>query len=281
MKHLDLFTGIGGFKLAAEWSGFETIGFAEVAEYPSAELARLWPDIPNFGDVSLICPDEQEACDKQATYISASDIVGKHGDIDLLTAGVPCQPASHAGLQLGSADERWLWPHVLRILGVLRPPFAIFENPPGIKTVENGHAFKHIQNQLAQFGYDYWWETVPATAVGAGHVRKRVFLIAYSHSARLERYPEHVIPEKGWAESRRPSPSAYIPSRKTSNGETWYHESPVPIVVDGISPHSLKAEFTAIGNSIVPQVAYCFIQPIADLIQFNKEHDNDNSTKEG
>jgi DNA (cytosine-5)-methyltransferase 1 len=251
--------------MAADWAGFESVGFAEVAEYQSSELARLWPEIKNYGDVTKICTGSTE----DGCY-PADEIREEHGDITLLTAGVPCQPASHAGDQRGSDDPRWLWPHALRILRELRPPFAIFENPVGIRTVEEGEGFLGIQTQLALLGYDCWWETIPATAIGAGHVRKRVWITAYSRSAGLERWSELRVPEEGWTDARRPSTDEIIPSRKTSNGETWYRESPVPVVVDGVSSSALVNEFTAVGNAIVPQVAYCLLQPIADFVRYQQ-----------
>lgn len=256
--------------MAANWAGFETVGFAEIAPYQSELLAKRWPDIPNYGNVKLLCPDEQtELTDKDVT---ADAILRQHGRIDLLTAGVPCQPASQAGKRLGTNDERWLWPDALRVLRQLRPQFAVFENPKGIKTVEDGQSFREIQAELASSGYDYWWDSIPATAVGGGHVRERVWLVAYSHSAGLEGHSGLGVPPEGWSDKRRPSADADLSPRKTSNRETWYRESPVCPVVDGVSASSFRSEFEAIGNAIVPQVAYCLLKPIADLIVFREQN---------
>lgn len=80
MIHLDLFTGIGGFHLAAEWAGFETVGFSEVDDYCCALLAEKWPNIQNYGDVR-----------------NTGAFEPLQGRITVLSAGVPCQPASLAG----------------------------------------------------------------------------------------------------------------------------------------------------------------------------------------
>lgn len=259
--------------MAADWAGFETAGFAEIGDYPASVLADLWPEIPNYGNVNYICPDEKTLTkEEKKISVRASDIVARHGDIDLLTAGVPCQPASQAGNRRGSADERWLWPDALRILGALRPPFAVFENPPGIKTVEEGTCYQEIQASLAELGYEYWWDVIPAAAVGSGHQRKRVWLTAYSHSSGLERYSGIGVPPAGWKNKGRPSADADLSFRKTSTRETWYRKSPVPVVVDGVSSSTFKDEFTAAGNAIVPQVAYNLLQPIADIIKYRTEN---------
>src|SRR5258705_12925063 len=114
MTHLDLCTGIGGFHLAADWAGFETVGFSEVEPYCCELLAEKWPEIKNYGD------------------LRTADFGEFTGRITVLSAGVPCQPASLAGKRGGAGDERWLWPAVLDVVGWVQPDWCIFENPDGI-----------------------------------------------------------------------------------------------------------------------------------------------------
>lgn len=181
--HLDLFTGIGGFSLAAEAAGFRTIAHAEPDPDASLVLAHHWPHVPNLRDVRTI---------------------GLHsalGPVDLLTGGVPCQPASLLGKRLGSADDRWLWPDTLRIVRELRPRFAVFENPPALLSLESGCAFAGILGGLAACGYDVLWGILPAAAVGAGHLRERLCLIA----ADTHR--------SGWAEGRQGRSAGHRPQQ--------------------------------------------------------------------
>ena len=177
MKHLDLFSGIGGMALAARWAGFTTVAFAEVEEYPSRELARHWPGVPNLGDVTALCQNVH-------SIRTLNELIGP---VDLLTGGVPCQPASLAGKRRGTADARWLWPDALRILGAVRPRFGLFENPAALLDLESGRAFSGILGGLAGLGYDAWWDCIPAGAVCAGHRRNRLWLVvADTHCTGLE-----------------------------------------------------------------------------------------------
>lgn len=196
-RHLDLFSGIGGFALAAQWAGFHTVGFSEIDPYASAVLRKHWPDVPNFGDIRKL----------DATRIRA----------DLITGGVPCQPASCAGKRRGSADDRWLWDEAVRITAEVGPAWAVFENPPGIVSVELGrYAFglesvhraiaiclefggdswaeiigerelglHHVSEALSAIGYTVQPIIVPAVGVDARHERARVWIVANSHGERL------------------------------------------------------------------------------------------------
>src|SRR5271165_4073414 len=91
IKHLDLCTGIGGFHIAAEWAGFETIGFSEIEPYCCKLLGEKWPGIKNYGDIR-----------------NAESFRELRGRVDVLSAGVPCQPSSLAGKRRGASDDRWL-----------------------------------------------------------------------------------------------------------------------------------------------------------------------------
>ena len=163
--HLDLCSGIGGFHLAAEWAGFQTIGFSEVESYCCKLLAGKWPGIKNYGD------------------LRRADFSGLRGRIDVLSAGVRGQPASLAGKRIGKDDDRWLWDAVLDVVGRVQPAWCIFENPPGILTLDE---FGGVLLRLAEIGYEVRMFSVPANAVGAKHRRQRVFIVAHSASQGWE-----------------------------------------------------------------------------------------------
>ncbi len=192
--HLDLFSGIGGFALAAKWAGFETVAFCEIDPYCREVTQAHWPGVEHYQDVTKLCRRiydceyEEETgeanCPRcnaefgECECIGTDQFTDTHGYPDLITGGVPCQPASLIGKRGGTDDERWLWPDTIRIMRELQPRFGVFENPPAILTLEGGRAWNGILSGLVEIGYDLWWELLPAYAVGAGHRRERVILVA-------------------------------------------------------------------------------------------------------
>jgi len=164
MKHVDLFTGIGGFTLAAEWCGLETVSFCESDERCQAFLRKAWRGIPIHPDVGTF---------DGSPYRGAF----------LLTGGVPCQPASRAGKQKGASDDRWLWPEAIRVLSDVRPTWTLFENPPGIGDV----GLAGILAEMESLGYQVRVFGVPACAVGAPHRRERYWIVAHRGGTASER----------------------------------------------------------------------------------------------
>lgn len=158
LTHLDLFAGIGGFSLAASWTGaIETIGFVEIDKFCQKVLAKNFPRVP------LLAED-------------IHDFDAKHlrGTVDIVTGGFPCQPYSFAGLRRGNEDDRALWPQMLRVIAECRPCWCIAENVPGIIDL----ALDDVLASLETKGYETRTVVFPACAVGAFHVRQRVFIIA-------------------------------------------------------------------------------------------------------
>jgi DNA (cytosine-5)-methyltransferase 1 len=166
MTHLSLFTGIGGIDLAAEWAGFETVAMVERDKFCQQVLAKRFPNVPIYDDVTTFDGYKYEK------------------EIDLLSAGFPCQPHSLAGKRKASGDERDLWGEVVRILGETKPRFFLGENVPGLLTSESGRFFGRILNDLESLGYCVGWATYGAKDIGAVHRRNRVFIIAYSNVLR-------------------------------------------------------------------------------------------------
>lgn len=272
LTHLDLFSGIGGFSIAAEWAGFRTVAFSEIDPEASLVLREWWPLVPNLGNVAGI----------HATV----------GRIDLLTGGVPCQPASLLGKRLGSADERWLWPEALRIVRELRPGFAVFENPPAILGLEDGRAFSGILGGLAALRYDVLWGIVPAAAIGAGHLRERVFIVASdaddinrrsgpgtlereethheasanANHAGLQGYARDGEGTQRWHEPDRPTAPRDL--RGTVRGGDWWHEAHtgIPVLAHGIPARLAQAACRCAGNAVVPQAAYPILKAIHGIL---------------
>ena len=157
--HLDLFSGIGGFALAAQAAGFETIGFAEIDNYASAILKRHWPNVRNYGDVRTV---PAIRC-------------------DLITGGFPCQPFSVAGKQRGTSDDRYLWPAMLDVIKKCKPAWVLGENVAGLVNMELDRCFSDLEN----LGYEVQPLIIPACATDARHRRDRVWIIGYAKHSGL------------------------------------------------------------------------------------------------
>lgn len=164
MKHLDLFSGIGGFALAAKWSGIETVAFCEIEEFPTKVLNKNFPSIPVHKDIF---------------NLNGEDYAG----IDIITGGFPCQPFSVAGNQGGEEDNRHLWPQMLRIITQARPAWVVAENVAGIIPM----ALDTVQADLENKGYSTRSVIIPACSKNAPHRRDRVWIIANNRGERGER----------------------------------------------------------------------------------------------
>ena len=175
ITHLDLFSGIGGFSLGFAPLGIHTLAFVEPHPDKKLVLAEWFPGVPNLNDVTKLCP----RCNKWfgvCECIGTDQFGDEYGYPDIVTGGVPCQPASALGQMRGALDERWLWPEAIRILRERHPRLAVFENPPSLLVLDDGRAAIRIFGEIAALGYDLWWDVIPAAALGAGHLRERLIL---------------------------------------------------------------------------------------------------------
>lgn len=276
---LDLYSGIGGFALATEWAGGKTTAFCEISSYQQSVLRARFPEVQVYDDVTKLCrriydcdpvDDGSETvwcprCEAEfgeCACIGTDQYLDTHGRPDVITAGVPCQPASLVGKRRGTSDARWLWPDTLRIVGELEPKYVICENPRALLSLEGGSAFRGILAGFAALGYDVQWYDVPAAALGAGHRRERLWLVAsHADCPRLEGYAGHGE-TVGEEETHRYPAACNIRQREISS-PLWYHQSCILPVVDGLSARLVKDQLTAVGNSLVPQVAYVWLSAIA------------------
>ena len=153
--HLDLFSGIGGFALAARWNNIQTIGFVENENYPRRILGKQFPGIPIHSDIH----------DFDATPFRG---------VSLITGGFPCQPFSVSGKQRGKKDDRYLWKEMLRVIVEAQPTWVLAENVAGLINMALDEVLLDLEAQ------DYATATVilPACAKNALHRRDRVWIIA-------------------------------------------------------------------------------------------------------
>jgi DNA (cytosine-5)-methyltransferase 1 len=260
----SLFAGIGGFDLGLERAGLECRWQVEIDAYASSVLAKHWPGVTRWGDVRTFP-------------------VGDLSDwaVDVICAGVPCQPISQAGKRKGTSDERWMWGECLRVVADLCPRFFVAENPVNILNDDRGRTFSGIVRAVASLGYVCEWHVIRASDVGARHRRARVWIVAYSDQLRREggdaskalqgvEETRHQPAGSGQSRSRRRHSVAAATrfgdclrrERQAASGLPglpgaarvyWASEPSVGRVAHGV-PNRVD-RLRCLGNAVVPQVA--------------------------
>lgn len=221
MNVLDLFSGIGGFSLGLHLAGFNTVAFCETEPYCRAVLNKHWPDIPCHPDILGLDGEQYR------------------GTVDLVCGGFPCQPFSVAGDRRGEADDRALWPEMLRIIGECQPSWVIGENVTGFI----GMGLDSCMSDLEGIGYRGRAFVIPACAVGASHQRDRVWVVANSNSAH----------------SKRDKRSQRGEQERTNDSQPfrWEAFNGIHRMDDGL-PKRVDRHWAkrvhALGNAVVPQI---------------------------
>jgi DNA (cytosine-5)-methyltransferase 1 len=164
LVHASLFSGIGGFDLAAEWMGWDNLFHCEWNPFGQRVLKHHFPNSISYND------------------ITKTDFTIHEGAVDILTGGFPCQPYSSAGKRLGKEDERHLWPHMLRTIQEVKPRWVVGENVRGLTNWNGGLVFNEVQVELENEGYEVQPYLLPAAGVNATHRRDRIWFIAYSNN---------------------------------------------------------------------------------------------------
>lgn len=166
MKHLDLFSGIGGFALGLQKVGFETVAFCDIEKYCQHLLKQKWNGIKIYSDVREITKEKFKADGIESP--------------EIITGGFPCQPFSVAGSRKGTDDNRHLWPEMFRIIKEFKPRWIIGENVRGIVSIQDGLVFETVCTDLESEGYEVQTFNIPAVGVGAPHKRERIWIVANS-----------------------------------------------------------------------------------------------------
>src|SRR4030042_505579 len=193
MKFISLFAGIGGFDLGLERAGMQCVGQVERNPCCQRVLAHHWPEVKRIGDIRNVNGTE-------------------FGAVDLVCGGFPCQPFSHAGKRKGKADDRYLWPEMLRVIQAYRPAWVLGENVAGIVSM----ALDTVLSDLEAQGYQCEAFIIPACAVDAKHERKRVWIVGHSESGENNRRePGVVAKEEGCRQG--------FNNATYSSGETMAH----------------------------------------------------------
>lgn len=263
MTHGSLFSGIGGFDLAAEWMGWENVFHCEWNEFGRNILNYYWPEAISYED------------------IKQTDFNTHRGRIDVLTGGFPCQPYSNAGSRKGKEDERHLWPEMLRAIDEIKPRWIVGENVSGITSWNGGMVFEDIQAELESKGYEVQPILLPAISVGADHLRERVWFIANSSSVGRDYVKsnkgsiskEIVNSERSWEKTKWWDQEADVLDqscntflrfeRRHGQPAVFSVDDGLPFDLDGITIQEwVKESLKAAGNAVVPQLVYQIFKTI-------------------
>ena len=254
MRHGSLFSGIGGFDLAAEWMGWENVFHCEWNEFGQKVLKHYWPNAESFDD------------------ITKTDFTKYHGTIDIISGGFPCQPFSLAGQRKGTEDERYLWGEMLRAIQEIKPEWVVAENVLGITNIDGGLVFNQVCVDLENEGYEVQSFVISASSKNAPHKRERVWFIAHTNNTRgHSRFRE--IQEPNGEIPKRNNDAKFGHTNAHDNWDQFPTQPPfcggddgLPTKLDGITFSKWRGEsIKGYGNAIVPQIAHQLFQIIETL----------------
>jgi len=284
LKHLDLFSGIGGFSLGLEATGgFETKAFCDIEKYPRQVLQKHWPHVKQYEDI------------KELNYerLKADGI----DSIDIITGGYPCQPFSIAGRQKGEQDSRHLWPEYFRLVKELRPTWVIGENVSGHIKLGLDTVIEDLESE----DYAVRPFSISASSIGANHQRERIWILAHSRRSQWPRAEQRGENEnetrkenanqferssstsevdvantnderlqRQW-QSRNQFTPRFNSSRESSEegqrtvGQGWWESEPnMGRVAHGVPKRVDRLK--SLGNSLVPQIPYYIGKTILEVM---------------
>tara|TARA_X000001388_G_scaffold42171_2_gene29671 strand:- start:795 stop:1643 length:849 start_codon:yes stop_codon:yes gene_type:complete len=265
LKHLDLFSGIGGFSLGLETTGgFETVAFCDYDSYCQKVLRKHWPWVTIYDDI------------KELNYEKLKS--NGHTKIDIITGGYPCQPFSIAGRQQGEKDPRHVWPEMFRLIQELRPTWVIGENVSGHVKLGLDTVLENLESE----GYSARTFSISASSIGANHQRERIWTVANSgcswgSRSKFQGKNENEVRKENANQFERSSSSSqsdvvYSDSERLEKWESigenfsqeyqtligadwWSTEPNVGRVANGVPKRVDRLK--SLGNSLVPHIPYC------------------------
>ena len=249
MKHGSLFSGIGGFDLAAQWAGWENIFHCEIEEDKRETLKRNFKNTKSFTDIKNF---------NSKKY---------NGTIDIISGGFPCQDISIAnqssktkGAQGIKGERSGLWKEYSRIIREIEPGIIVFENSPMLLS----RGFEVVLCDLHELGFDVEWRLFYASQFGFPHLRSRLYGVAYSRGKRWK----NIIKKGGILQKILPKQSPRqipisIPLERFNSKSSYENVR----MDDGFPKELDKRLIHGFGNAIVPQVAFQIFKVINQLEQ--------------
>ena len=206
LNHLDLFSGIGGFSLGLEATGyFETVAFCDFDPYCQKVLRKHWPWVTIYDDVKELNSEKLSA--------------NGHTKIDIITGGYPCQPFSIAGRKKGEQDPRHVWPEMFRLVKELRPTWVIGENVSGHIKLGLDTVLENLESE----GYSARTFSISASSVGANHQRERIWIVGNAtgngwNESKSNKTPESVIGQSKEGGMLKPEGASNVENSRRSSG---------------------------------------------------------------
>ena len=261
LKVFDVCSGIGGFSLGLEQTGFfETVAFCEKNNFCKQVLKKHWKSVPIYNDLKEIGNDTTTIKEK----------------FDVIVCGLPCQPFSLAGKQKGKKDSRYLWDYLFSIIKQKKPTWFIIENTPNFINVALDDVCSHLETQ------DYSTQSfiIPACSVGTHHKRDRVWVIG-KLMGNTTGY--------GWRKGNTSKKEGNIIRESKARGvfqfkrtgtlrdkfrlDQWISKSRVRGVVDGIPSRVDRSRLSALGNAVIPQIIFNLGLIIKTIVKEEKRYD--------
>lgn len=247
LRMVDLFSGIGGFSLAGQWAGFDTIQFVEIDAYCQRVLAKNFPGVKIDSDIKSFCGN------------------GLRGTVDLLTGGFPCQDVAGVNRHACGLDGKrsGLWREMFRVIAECQPRYVVIENVSDLRK----RGLDIVLKDLSSIGYDAEWHSLRASDCGAPHERERLFVIAYPDN-QPELQTDTLFTAlggigdawdyAGWGDWRHlPEPDWAVSKPGGARMDAW--------VSGWVERHRQRTG--ALGNAIVPQVVYPILLAIAESLR--------------
>ena len=239
MTHADIFSGIGGFSLAASWLGWDNIFQCEIDPFCQRVLKHHFPNTDLYGD------------------IKTTDFTKYRGAVDVISGGFPCQDISIAGKQKGLKGERsGLFYEYIRAVDEIRPRYSIWENVREVRKY-----MPDIIQAYSEIGYCLQWTTVCASWFGFPHERKRIYGIAYNADSigwNEIQLQAGIIEKEIYEASKREF------SRATCRTIQFEYYAEFLRMDDGISEELGSSAIKALGNAIVSAIAYNIFKAIEE-----------------
>jgi len=240
-KHASLFSGIGGFDLAAEWMGWENVFQVEIDEWCRKILAKNFPNIKRYADIKRF--DGSKYC----------------GRVDIVTGGWPCPKYSVAGLQGGGEP---LKDELIRTTKQIMPRWFLFENVPGLITPKLSIEHAGLINEMENVGYKTRSFGISAKCVGAKQVRERIWIIGRNKMGNNTNSEGGKLGEIFNEVKKKGTQNSLVVSGNPF-GFHWYEAiSRIHRVFDGVSRGMDKHRNRGLGNAVVPQIPLMIFKAI-------------------